>query len=337
MVLEETLIFTEDKDAEIFSRFLREKNCRVLKKNESTIFEETEICGTIGNFIRLIETKIESELRDSPKDPVTPERATPDPGKSAYPARGKVSFAESNARMLSSLKSTRDYVVDIMALHNPGDIIITAEEVKRMNEQIRNGFIDDLGNFPGKTFLDKIAIHGNHLTMEDNGVIESRPEGICLIKKIDPNDLVIERRPWRDDEVDRETLDQYRITPKIHIDFRTGTQLIIDSRIHFSCKLTEVEEVLQGLNTDEFSEDELKRNMVLKGLAIECVLDAIETAGRISLQDLTRNLKNVTLNLTNEEHMMVGHFSPEFINGIIYDLRKIGAVLGNDRKLRVAG
>ena len=90
------------------------------------------------------------------------------------------------------------------------------------------------------------------------------------------------------------------------------------------------------MNTDEFSEDELKRNMVLKGLAIECVLGAIETAGRISLQDLTRNLKNVTPDSINEEHRVVGHFSPEFINGIINDLRKIGAVEGNDRKLRAA-
>lgn len=336
MVLEETLLFCEESDADIFIRFLHEKNCRVLKKLESSIFEEAEMCGTIGNFIRLIETKMESEVQEKQKDPTGQEGSTSDPGISGYLASRKVSFAESNAILLAHLKSIRDYVRGIMAQFNPGDIIFSDDELKNMKELMRTGFDDKPGNDLEKIFLEKMTIRGNHMTLEDNGVVETRPEGICLIKKIDPDDLIVERRPWGLDEVDRETLKQYGIALKLHIDFKTETRIIIDPRIHFTCKLKEIKEVLGHLEADEFSEDELKRNLALKGLAIESILTAIETSGRISLTDLIRDMKVITPDIIDDGRQVVEHFTPEFLTGIISDLRKIGAIEGNDRKIRIA-
>ena len=336
MVLEETLLFDDEEDADVFIRFLREKNCRAQKKNESAIFEEAEMVGTIGNYIRLIETKTDPEVQEAHKDPVEREGSTPGPGISAYPADRIVRFAESNAKMLEALKSIRDYAGDIMTRFNPGDIIITDEDLLRMKEQIRTGFEDESQDDLEGILLEKIAMRSNLLTLEDNGVVETRPEGIFLIKKIDPNDLLVERRPWGTDEVDRETQKRYGITLKLHIDFETATRVIIDPRIHFTCTLKEVEEILDNREVDEFSEEELQRNLAFKGLAIRSILKVIDTAGRISLSDLIQNLKDVTPGLVDDEHLVVEHFSPEFVTEITNDLRKIGAVVGNDRKMRVA-
>lgn len=336
MVLEETLLFCEENDADNFIRFLHEKNCRAQKKHESSIFEETEMCGTIGNFIQLIETKVASEEQEKQKDPTGQEGSTSDPGNSKYPPRRKSTFAESNAKMFAHLKSIRDYVGGLMTQFKPGDIIFTDEDLKKMKELMHTGFVDESGDDQEKTFFEKMIIRGNLMTLEDNGVAETRPEGICLIKKIDPNDLIVERRPWGPDEVDRETLKQYGISFKYHIDFDTAARVIIDPRIHFTCTLKEVTEVLDVLEVDEFSDEELRHNLALKGLAIESVLGAIRTAGRISLTDLIRNIKEVTPEMIDDEHQIVEHFKPEFITGLISDLRKMGIIEGNDRKMRVA-
>ncbi|MDP2795970.1 MAG: hypothetical protein Q8N94_00480 [Methanoregula sp.] len=100
--------------------------------------------------------------------------------------------------------------------------------------------------------------------------------------------------------------------------------------------MKEVTDVLDDLEVDEFSDDELRHNLSLKGLAIESVLGAIKTAGRISLTDLIRDMKEVTPDMIDDEHQVVEHFTPEFITGIISDLRKMGIIEGNDRKMRVA-
>jgi len=336
MVLEETLLFCDESDADIFIRFLLQKKCRAQKKHESSIYEEAEMFGTIGNFIRLIETKMESEVQEKQKDPIGQEGSTSDPVTPGYPVARKVSFAESNAKMLAHLKSIHEYVGGIMAQFNPGDIIFSDDELKKMKDLMCSCFDNVVGDDLEKIFLEKMTIRGNQMTLEDNGVVETRPEGICLIKKIDPDDLIVERRSWRQDEVDREMLKQYGIALKLHIDFQTETRVIIDPRIHFTCKLNEVEEVLEDLEADECSEDELRRNLVLKGLAIESILTAIETAGRISLTDLIRDMKKITPDIIDDGRQVVEHFSPEFITGIISDLRKIGFIEGNDRKMRVA-
>lgn len=335
MVLEETLLFYEEKDAEIFIRFLHEKKCRVQKKNESSINEDSEISGTIGNFIRLIEAKMESELQEREKDPAIQEGSTPEPGISPYLAGRKISFGESNKKGLENLRSTRDYIENIMARYNPGDIIFTNDNIKELSERIRNHFNDVTVEDLDEIFFEEILVQGNLLTMEDNGIVETRPEGICLIKKIDPNDLIVDRAPWRPGEVDPETLNQYGIVPKIHIDFEIATRITIDPKIHFTCKLEEVEEVLDELDADEFSEDELKRNLVLKGLAIESIITTIENSGRISLTDLIRDMNIITPKINDDKEQIIEHFSQEFITGIVNDLRKIGVIEGNDRKMRI--
>jgi hypothetical protein len=336
MVLEETLLFYDEDDADVFIRFLREKNCRAQKKNESSIYETTEMVGTIGNMVRLIETKIESEVREPDKDPVERDGSTPGPGKSASPADIKESPAGSYTKMLEGLKSIRDYAGDIMARFNCGDIIFTDEDLQKSKENMQAFFDDESREGVGKLFLEEFIWQSHLLTLEDNGVVETRPEGVFLIKKIDPNDLLVERRPWGTDEVDLETQKQYGIFFRLHIDFETATRVIIDPRIHFNCALHEVEEILIDLEADEFSEEELLRNLAIKGLAIRSLLIVIETAGRISLPDLIRNLERVTTGLVDEDPQLVGHLSPEFVTEITNDLRKIGAVVGNDKKMRVA-
>ncbi|MDP2795971.1 MAG: hypothetical protein Q8N94_00485 [Methanoregula sp.] len=165
MVLEETMLFCEEIDADIFIRFLHEKNCRAQKKHESSIYEEAEMCGTIGNFIRLIEMKMESEVQEKPKDPIGQEGSTSDPGKSEYPATRKLTFAESNVKMLAYLKSIRDYVGGIMTQFKPGDIIFTDEDLKKVKKLMLTGFVDESGDDQEKIFLEKMKIRGNLMTL----------------------------------------------------------------------------------------------------------------------------------------------------------------------------
>jgi hypothetical protein len=333
MILEEDLSFYDEADADIFIRFLRGKNCRVQKITESSICDETLMTGTIGNLIQLIEMKREMNIPKTEKDPVEREGSTPDPDESA-PANKDAIFALTTVKMLENLKFIRDYIGNIMARFNPGDIICTGDDLNRMKELMHPRVNDEQGEGLGGPALDAIMIHDCLYTLKENGVVETTPDGIILIKKIDPDALSVERRAWEPDEADLETQNKYGIIRKYHVYFETATRVIIDPRIHFTCTPDEVVEALEDLETDMDSEEELVHNLSLKGLAIESILNVIETSGRISLPDLILRMKEITPGMIDNEYRLVIYSSPVFITGIINDLRKMGAVQGNDRKIR---
>jgi hypothetical protein len=240
-----------------------------------------------------------------------------------------------HAKMLSNLKSIRDHIGEIMARSNPGDIIWSNEDLNRMKVNVsaclEDGSEDDL---VGKLSHD-IFIQDCLQIMENNSVVETRPEGISLIKKIDPNDLTIERRAWEPDEIDHETLKKYDVVLNHLFYFETATRVVIDPRIHFTADPEEVEKILDDLEADEDSAQNLIADLYIKNLAIESLLAAIETSGKISLPDLVQKMESVIPKTKDDMERVVLNSSPAFITGIVNDLRKIGVIEGNDRKIRV--
>jgi hypothetical protein len=334
MVLEEALLFYDEDDADIFIKFLRDKNCRVQKMTESSVFEETVMSGTIGNLISVIDKAMEWKIPKTHQSPAEGEEPPADPGGPAPPDRENAIMIL-HAKMLANLKSIRDHIDGIMARSNPGDIIWSNEDLNRMKVNVsaclEDGSEDDL---VGKLSHD-IFIHDCLQIMENNSVVETRPEGISLIKKIDPNDLTIERRAWEPDEIDHETFKKYHIALTHTIYYETATRVIIDPRIHFTCNPKDVEKVLDDLEADDDSAADLIRNLNLKSLAIDSIMNVIETAGRIALPDLIREMDSVTRNEVMDDIRLVLNSSSPFISGIVNDLRKIGVIEGNDRKIRV--
>jgi hypothetical protein len=171
--------------------------------------------------------------------------------------------------------------------------------------------------------------------LEDNAVVETLPEGMVLLRKVDPGDLTVERRAWDPDEIDIETLKKFNITLTHHIYYYTATRVTIDPRIHFNCVLKDVETVLEGLEVDDDSAEKLLEDLCLKAPALDRVLNLIETAGKISLPDLVREMESATLEEADADIRIVLNSFPGFVRSMVNDLRKLGIIEGNDRKIRV--
>jgi hypothetical protein len=335
MVLEESLLFYQEKDADTFIRFLREKNCRALKSAESTVNEETVMNGTIGNLIRVIENAGTWQKPKSPQSPVQKEPPAPEPGEIYAPSAKRADFAATHARMLSHLQFSRDHIAGIMERFNPGEVVYSPDHLERIKESLKTGAEevpdDELEELVTRTVLtyDCVSI------LEDNAVVETQPEGMVLLRKVDPCDLTVERRAWDLDEIDGETLKKSGIILTHLIDYDTATRVTIDPRIHFNCVLKDVETALEDLEVDDDSAEKLLDDLYLKAPALDRVLNLIETAGKISLPDLVRKMESATLDEAGTDIRIVLNSSPEYISSMVNDLRKIGILEGNDRKIRV--
>jgi len=174
------------------------------------------------------------------------------------------------------------------------------------------------------------------MAMENAGIVKTETEGIRLIKKIDPDELPLQRNLVSPDEYDENTLKAKNLTMHNLFYFETETRLLIDPRIHIALEPEEVEEALTDLEVDEESLDRLMVNMETKQIAINCIIEAVSRSGRISLPDLIKKVDAVLVPLKDSESPLTAYISPSYTTSIVNDLRKLGLIEGNDRKLRVA-
>ncbi|MDO9324371.1 MAG: hypothetical protein Q7T80_05355 [Methanoregula sp.] len=316
-------------------KFLREKNCRAIKSVESEVNEETVMNGTIGNLIRVIENVLDRQRPESSKSLVAEESHALEAETISFLPGNCEDLAVAHARMLSNLQSSRDNIAGIMGRFNVGDVVYTSDYLDRMKASLKSGMEDvpedDLEKMVTQTILtfDCISI------LEDNAVLEARSEGMVLLKKVDAGDLIVERRAWGPDEIDEATLKNFAITLTHNIHYGTTTLVTIDPRIHFNCVFDDVEPILEELEVDSDSAERLLDNLSLKGPVIDRVHNIIETAGKMSLDELVHEMKSATIKQEEADIRVVLISSPEFINSLINDLRKLGIVEGNDRKIRV--
>ncbi|MCX6696411.1 MAG: hypothetical protein NTV84_02420 [Methanoregula sp.] len=331
MVLEESLLFANEEDADAFIRFLREKRCRVQKITDSYIFNETLLSGPIKGIIRILE--------GSNTDP-----------RKLQEGNGNPVNLHTTAT-LANLNAIHSFISKVMDKFNPGDIILTTEEYEKMKADIAadleaklqadpewdkraSSLAEKLISMTGPLLAEKMPIMDCLITMEDEGLVKTEPEGIRLAKKINPDDLPMERRAADPDEFDPETLKKFGLVLHTRIYYETETRLVIDPMIHAACTPDEVEEALENCEIDETSLDDLLSNLVDKGVAIKAIMDVISKAGKISLPDLIREMDAVSLKLKDAEQRITAHASQKFVESMVSDLRKIGMIEGNDKKIR---
>jgi len=335
MVLEESLLFYQENDADTFLRFLREKNCRALKSVESTVNEETVMNGTIGNLIRVIENARIWQKPEPAQSPVKEETPATEPGEISAFSGKRADFASTQARMLSHLQFSRDHIAGIMERYCVGDVVYSPDHLERIKESLITGAEEVPEDKLEELVTQSVLTYDCVSILEDNAVVETRPEGMVLLRKVDPCDLTVERRAWDQDEIDIETLRKFDITLTHHICYDTATRVTIDPRIHFNCVLKDVETILDDLEVDDDSAEKLLDDLYLKAPALDRVLNLIETAGKISLPDLVRDMASATLEEVDSDIRIVLNSSPEYIISMVNDLRKLGILEGNDRKIRV--
>ena len=315
MVLEETLVFDTADDADKFVSFLRGHEVHVQKVTGSYFFDETMMEGPIKNLIEVYSGAV------APVDDLSEER--------------RKTRDAANSFLTAHLTSIRDYVGEVMGRYQEGDLVVPRDEIEKNKAALKEEALEKSEDLKD-TLLSRIPIEDALIAMENAGIVKTEPDGIRLVKKIDPDALPLQRRLMEPDYYDVSTLKAKNLTVNHLFYFETETRLFIDPRIHIALEPEVVREALIDLEVDEESADELLMNMATKQVSITCIMDAISRSGRISLPDLITIVDAVSVPLKDSESLLTAYITPSYATSIVNDLRKLGLVEGNDRKLRVA-
>jgi hypothetical protein len=336
MVLEESLVFFNDEDADRFIRFLREKGCPAQKKHEGEAVEEEILKGTFNDLIALYE-EVEARCRARQQECTGSPEKNPDAQSPDESDEDSPEFCEEAGQQLENLKKFREDLRKIMVDHNAGDILCSEDTLNRLGGEMQEFKRNSVGN-SGKheslrqnmQFLLFIA------QMDMMGLVEKRPEGIILKQKTDPGELVIERGMPESGTIEPGLFARHHVTCFTTTIFDTETRVVIDPRIHFTCEPEEVFSVVRDLEVDGESARKFFDNLSNKCLAVDLVLKIIRDAGRVTLTEIIREMGMTEWEHDEGEAKITVRSSPAFVIRLVNDLKKIGFIEGPDQKLRLA-
>ena len=354
MALEESLLFGSKEDADEFAHFLKARKCVARTKIQCTVRDEFLLKGRLGGFFELLE-KLESmhpredEDEDEDEDGFEEEGEDTDEFEDSYdedtPYPTGFSSDDEDDQvfpvrillkvMRIDLERFWDFVSDIMGRNKPGDIIFTSkcltEELSEMLSSIEAG---EEGTHR-HDFIGYLRKLNYRQCLEMNGLVEKAPEGIVLMKRIDPADLVITRLPTTRYEKDEEMVRPFGLKNFNDTYYDTEYSLMIDPKLHVTFTPGEISEALAELSVDDESRDELLLHMDRKQQLLHVLLGVIGDEKVISAEELALIFDYYEVEIPGNDEGTGFHVSMEYLCDLIEDLRKLRVVQGNNDRIRL--
>ena len=328
MVLEERLVFGDAGDADRFVTFLKGRGVRARRHVISCITEETLVRGSLAQLFDWVNAEIE----DRKDDDDLSDQIEADLGEE------EEDFADAMIRSerlrLERFRETltRQYVVVSKALEKKqvGDLVTVGRSFSAQDQPGAELVDGELRNLLGE--LDELVARR---TLIEQGILEETSEGLRLARMVLPDEIETELSVT-DIDIMPELVQEHGVRTDFEIFYDTEYVVECEGSIHLSCRGDELEEAVLGRSVTPESLETLVYHLGVKGQAIGVVLEVFDREGRTSLETVVEAVRTTRLETNSPEATVVLNTPPEFVRALVDDLRKAGAITGNDRKMRRA-
>ncbi|ACL15502.1 hypothetical protein Mpal_0109 [Methanosphaerula palustris E1-9c] len=249
-MLEESLLFIDDVEADQFIRFMKSKDCRTQKRREGHVVEDILMRGSVGNLIAMLEEMIaadpESYGESTENDKLLLFQTLMEPIEEEMTSEVMIPL------MLAETRLARDYIADVNTRFNEGDVFATSEfsigaeldrpSLERMVEgKSRDEQISSLGE------LLFLALHLK--IMKQNNLIQEGPDGVILRQKMNPDDVSIEYRVTDLARIDIEVQNAHHLSLVKRVSFTSKTRVLIDPSLYCICSDDELLDAIAPLSS----------------------------------------------------------------------------------------
>ncbi|MCX6698121.1 MAG: hypothetical protein NTV84_11370, partial [Methanoregula sp.] len=269
MVLEESLLFNSEKDANEF------KGCTATKKFELKTKEEVVVEGPIDDLIDVFEEIVGEERESEPEDDLDILRTI-----LKYTVEDSdEEVLRSEILQLKNLKSGRDLVAGIMEKHNVGDIILSKESFDGMQKELTEGVQSGNEKKMASMILKQMPLISHLALLWENDLIKTDPAGLILAKKVGMNEIITERRVLDPEQFSELLTDDSNLTLTKNYDYILNTRVIIDQSIFFPYAPDDFDEMIVDLDCDRMSLYSFMNNVFYKEIVSGEILKILKAAG----------------------------------------------------------
>ncbi len=305
MTLEEKITFYSREDASAFQKYLREKGCPSRISVEHNFSGTPYFEGSIASFLQLID-KINAREEDTDLDDL----------KKDLLAREK-----SLTEFFASHKAG-----DILSDATPSQLLAQVESIDAMGDEIQKQATEK--------FVNLLMILG---TLEDNDLLKNLEEkdSYTLLGTKVAKELSV-MYPYTDfNGVTEEDLKDSGITTHIRTSSTTESILNTGAELLFASDLDDMADVLDQMDVDD---DEAGRfiDAIFFKQALIAKINELVASGKQSEADLLAALDAPSFPLEETNDVISFDISPEYLSGVISDLKKQGVLSGKDGKIKTS-
>jgi len=310
MVLEETLVVYDQDDAHKIVGALRKKGIAVRIVRKDILVRSITVTGRFRDFRAALQEEIARAAEDEEIR----------------------SWLE---KSLASLDQSEEAVSEFLQQNPPGEPISPVVEKERLLELIKSrregegGEEDDVGKlFKVRLILD---------LLEQNGQIELNEDGRAILRgHIDTGDLMTSLPVEMVDEAEPEALRKHGITTSMKIISDPDYLLEFGPEAITELELSDLTELLKDSEYDPDSYDEFCESVQIKRMIATRIIETIGGRGTVAPDEIIHVLQNDVITLA-DGHLKVGmNLDPDYVKGLLNDMRKVGMIRKKGAGYRVA-
>lgn len=305
MTLEEKITFYSREDASAFQKYLREKGCPSRISVEYNFSGTPYFEGSIASFLQLID-KINAREEDTDLDDLKKDLLVREKSLTEF-------FASHKAG-------------DILSDATPSQLLAQVESIDAMGDEIQKQATEK--------FVNLLMILG---TLEDNNLLKNSEEkdSYTLLGTKTAKELRVMYAYTDFNGVTEEDLKNSGITTHIRTSSTTESILNTGAELLFASDLDDMADVLDQMDVDD---DEAGRfiDAIFFKQALIAKINELVASGKQSEADLLAALDAPSFPLEETNDVISFDISPEYLSGVISDLKKQGVLSGKDGKIKTS-
>lgn len=314
MILEETLIFGSEEDADAFCAFAKEKGIAVKKSFRGVAITEDIVICSLDGFIDWYSEMIDANSEDTKTF-----------------SGGVISLLKRHVNLLERTRAKLDELLDGKEI---GDVIYTLDTVQKAILSLLTLPQKDaeaLGDLPEMNDV-WIPIE---VMMKDNDLVVESPEGYRLGRKVDPGTLLYQNTLVSYEDVFMDAGESHGATFSANYSIDSECVVTAGPGIYLLDDEDQIFDLLDSLAVDEVSFDLFYENYTPKRQIVLSLLDLIGRKNVLSLTEISAGMAKYNSSPDTADPGFQIRLSPIMVKLIVAELIKAKILIGPEKKIRL--
>jgi hypothetical protein len=162
--------------------------------------------------------------------------------------------------------------------------------------------------------------------LDENGLIETGDEELVVQGHMDPEDIILALPGGAVEDIDPEALKEHGILTEMTVTAVPEYRLEFGPEAVLGADLEKVDELADDLEIDEDEYISFREGVSLKQVVTARTIEVLEERGTLAPAEVAEALGSSAVGDTEDGWEIVLDLTPEFVKGLLTDLRKIGLV-----------